>query len=576
MAHEDTNDGSATSSLKASSMAEETSPLLPKDATASKKQKERKWAKSVVYRILVTAFLVSLSFGVTQVPLIYVFGVMTCDEYYQHHPLPPPGTPAYADRCKVRSIEGSTARAVALLGAGTTFFGVMNLFVTGWMIKAWGIKRALMISIVWPAIRLFVQNIGVMTGAGVGIIIVQSSQIITIIGGPAGYLLALNSYATEIVRPAERTPTLGRLQGCAMFGTAIGFLAGGVLEDWFSDIMPFRVALVLFCISAAYTSISLPYIPLSEGMGKKASKSIGAFFEPLKMFTPRIWTLKDGSRSRQYGVLLLGTGAFLAVFATGYINVLLQMYATDVYGFGASDNSKLISLNFIIRALFLTFAFPAIITVGRTWLDNHNETRRHSVSNMETLDKDSSEHEIPTEADQLAPTALPAGEVEVTEPESPLRRTSTTQTTNSRAEENETFHFDLFYARYSLLLDGILTFLATFTATGWQLYIVAVVLPFAAGTGSAAKGVMLQMCAPEEKTDALSAISLLETVARLSTVSIFGVIFSAFAETGRPSLTFAVNGACAIVGFVVLVLARFPPEGAVRLRKEDEGEIDAG
>ena len=567
MAHEDEITNSAGSSVKSSISTSETSPLLPKDT--SPKKRATQWSKSVVYRVLVTAFLVSLSFGVTQVPLIYVFGVMTCDEYYQHHDLPPPGTPAYADRCRVRAIEGSTARAVALLGAGTTFFGVMNLFVTGWMIKAWGIKRALMISVIWPAIRLLVQNTGVMTGAGVGIIIVQCSQIITIFGGPAGYLLALNSYATEIVRPAERTPTLGRLQGVAMFGTAIGFLAGGVLEDWFSDIMPFRVALVLFCISAIYTYISLPLIPLSEGVGKKASRSLGAFFEPLKMFTPRIWTLSNGRKSRQYGVLLLGAGAFLAVFATGYINVLLQMYATDVYGFGASDNSKLISLNFIVRALFLTFAFPTIIRIGRNWLDNHDVPRRQSAADIETVDKDSID-EIPIDADRLAATALPAGAAEATEPEEPLKRTMTSQ--SSRVEENETFHFDLFYARWSLLLDGILTFLATFTATGWQLYVVAVALPLAAGTGSAAKGVMLQMCAPEEKTDALSAISLLETVARLSTVSIFGVIFSAFAEMGRPNLTFAVNGATAIVGFAVLMLAKFPPEGAVRYRQEDGEE----
>jgi MFS family permease len=358
-----------------------------------------------------------------------------------------------------------------------------------------------------------------------------------------------------------------------MFGTALGFLAGGLLEDWFSDIMPFRVALVLFCISTLYTYLSLPYIPLSEGVQKKATKSLGAFFEPLRMFTPRIWTLKDGQRSRQYGALLLGIGAFLAVFASGYINVLLQMYATDEFGFGASDNSKLISLNFIIRAAFLTFAFPAIIALGRTWLDKKEGIRRQSVSHIETTETDSVDN-IPTDPDRLAPVALPAGGVEATEPEEPLKRTITSQ--SSHMEENETFHFDLFYARYSLILDGVLTFLATFTATGWQLYVVACVLPFAAGTGSAAKGVMLQMCAPEEKTDALSAISLLESVARLSTVSLFGLVFSGFAEIGRLNLTFACNAAVAVIGFIVLMFARFPPEGAVRFRKEDAEDVDVG
>lgn len=569
MANEQESTKSTSGSVKSSSTSE-TAPLLPKDSSSNKTQ--RKWPKSVVYRVLITAFIVSLSFGVTQVPLIYVFGTMTCDEYYKHHKLPPLGTPAYEARCNIHSIEGSTARAVALLGSGTTFFGVANLFVTGWIIKAWGIKRALVISVLWPAVRLLIQNIGVMTGAGLGILIIQLSQIITIVGGPAGYLLALNSFATEVVLPSERTATLGRLQGCAMFGTALGYLAGGLLSDWFGIITPFRVTLVLFCISTIYALLFLPYVPLSEEVSKKASKSLGAFFDPLKMFIPRKWVLRNGTVQREYGVLLLGTGAFLAVFATGYIPVLLQMYATDIFGFKTSENSELISLNFVVRASFLTFAFPLIISTGRNWLDKRQGKVRFSQRSEDEAKQDN-EDEIPTDPDRLAPSALPAGEANADEPDEPLRRTSTSQSNKDR--ENESFAFDLLFTRYSLILDGILTSLATFVAQGWQMYIVAVVIPLAAGTGSAAKGTMLQMCTPEQRTDALSAISLLEMIARLSTVSLFGLVFSGFAEIGKAHLTFLVNGAVAVVGFVVLMFARFPPDGAARYVKDDPQDESA-
>ena len=493
---------------------------------------------------------------------------MTCDEYYKHHELPPPNTPAYDHRCNVHSIEASTARAVALLGSGTTLFGVVNLFFTGWMIKAWGIKRALLISMFWPAVRLLVQNIGVMTGAGLGIIIIQLSQIITIVGGPAGYLLALNSFATEVVLPAERTGTLGRLQGCAMFGTALGYLAGGLLSDWFGMITPFRVTLVLFCLSTAYGFLFLPYIPLSKEVEKKASKSLGAFFDPLKMFVPQRWILRNGIVQREYGVLLLGAGAFLAVFATGYIPVLLQMYATDVYGFGASDNSELISLNFVIRAAYLMFIFPPVIAAGRKWVEKRDQKKEMAAQRRKQEADEADEDAIPIDPDRLAPAALPTGEANADEPDEPLSRTVTSQ--SSKGEENESFVFDLYYIRYSLMLDGILTSLATFTAEGWQMWVVAAVLPLAAGTGSGAKGVMLQMTTMDQRTDALSAISLLEMVARLSTTSVFGLIFSGFAELGKPNLTFAVNGAFAVVGFVALMSARFPPNGAVRYTKTDD------
>ena len=408
-----------------------------------------------------------------------------------------------------------------------------------------------------------------MTGGGLGIIIIQLSQVITVVGGPAGYLLALNSFATEVVRPVERTATIGRLTGCAMFGTSLGYLAGGFLSDWFGIITPFRVTLVLFCISTIYGYLFLPTIPISEEVEKKASKSLGTFFDPLKMFIPRKWMLRNGTVRKEYGVLLLGTGAFLAVFATGYIPVLLQMYATDIFGFGTSENSELIALNFVIRATYLTFAFPAIIATGRKWLDRREGKNRAQERDEDEIDGDSDT--IPTDPHQLTSSALPAGEANANEPDEPLRRTSTAQSAN---EVEESFAFDLFYTRYSLVLDGILTFFATFTSQGYQMYIVASVLPLAAGTGSAAKGTMLQMCTPEQRTDALSAISLLEMVARLSTTSLFGLVFAVFAELGRPNLTFAVNAGVAVVGFGVLMFARFPPEGAVRYTKNYDEQGD--
>jgi hypothetical protein len=32
---------------------------------------------------MLCAFLVSLSFGITQVPMLYVFRIMACDAYYE-------------------------------------------------------------------------------------------------------------------------------------------------------------------------------------------------------------------------------------------------------------------------------------------------------------------------------------------------------------------------------------------------------------------------------------------------------------------------------------------------------------
>ncbi|KAI7527672.1 hypothetical protein KC331_g16189, partial [Hortaea werneckii] len=510
------------------------------------------WSKSVVYRVLLTGFLVSLSFGVTQVPLIYVFGVMTCDEYYKNHPdaglnlLQKPGLGH--NRCQIHAIEASTARSVALLGTSTTLFGVINLFFTGWMMKAFGVKKALMLTVFFPAVRLAVQNIGVEAGANLGILIVQCSQMITVVGGPVGYLLALNSLATEVVEPAERTGTLGRLSGCAMFGTAIGYLAGGLIGDYLGIIWPFRVTLALFILCCIYIQLCLPEIHNKE-VEAKASKSLSSFFDPIKMFAPQKFIRPNGHVYKEYGVLFLGIGTFLGVLATSYIPVLLQMYSTDVFGFGTSENGFLISINSLVRGFFLTFAFPHIISQGRKWLNKapkHCEetgSRRRGSYNGDT-EQAHTPPRTPTQPPQarkpepLIPNPSPA-------PSSPS--SSSTETPPQEAEKavEETSPFDLHFTQTSLLLDALLTSLCTFTTSAPQMYLIAIILPLASGTGPAAKGTILQFCTPAQRVDALSAISLVELVARLSSTSLFGVVFAGFAERGAAHWTFAVNAGIA-------------------------------
>ena len=74
--------------------------------------------------------------------------------------------------------------------------------------------------------------------------------------------------------------------------------------------------------------------------------------------------------------------------------------------------------------------------------------------------------------------------------------------------------------------------------------------------------------------DALSAISLVELVARLSSTSLFGVVFAGFAERGAAHWTFAVNAGIAGLGWVVLMGARFPRKGARRWMVGGEDDVE--
>ncbi len=52
------------------------------------------------------------------------------------------------------------------------------------------------------------------------------------------------------------------------------------------------------------------------------------------------------------------------------------------------------------------------------------------------------------------------------------------------------------------------------------------------------------MCPTSQRVDALNAITLVENIARLTTLGLFGFIFSALAEVGKAYITFYCNGVC--------------------------------
>lgn len=291
-----------------------------------------------------------------------------------------------------------------------------------------------------------------------------------------------------------------------MFGTAIGYLAGGIIGDKVGIIWPFRVTLGLFLLSCCYVLLFLPWIPKNKAEQQAwTAKGISRLFGPFRIFVPQKWMYPGGSIHTEYGALLLGTGVFLGVLATGYLPILLQLYSTDIFGFGTTENGYLISFYSVLRGLFLMLAFPRIINVGRAWLKRHDDRRGEpAITQNGKPTEDSAIPDLPVEPEQLNTTEAIENEQEPIEPQ-------------KLADEKETFAFDLFYSKFSLILDGILTLGATFVNRGWQMYLVAAVLPFAAGTGAAAKGTILQMCVASERTDALSAITLIENLARLST-----------------------------------------------------------
>ncbi|CAN8099829.1 unnamed protein product [Discula destructiva] len=527
-------------------------------------------------KVLLAGLIISFSFSFTQVPIFYVFHLMECDVYYESHP-PYTGT---GDRCALNEIAAGTATQFSLLGISTTFFGTLNLFVTGWMVKKWGPRFSLVLQTFIPAIRVSTQVLGVIAGGSAGITIIQATQLITILGGPAGYILVVNTIAGELVEPMQRTAVFGQLQGCLMLGQATGYLLGGMVGDAFGARMPFQVAFFLFLLSSCYGGFVLPYISpesLSDGKKNGARGGVSGFLAPLKVMAPQGIRLASGQFIKHYGVFFLSCGIFLSVLATGYAPLLIQMYATAYFDFTQADNGWLMSGNALMRSFFLFFIFPRIIDQGRQW---YVSRWKKSAKPARAIHKQRNGNAHNENQEDGALSRIPSRPENMEAPmagnrvdEEPLALQQHGETVE---EERVAVRFDLFFLRWSLLVDGILTAGAALCSNKWQIYLAAFLLPFGSGSAPAGKGVITQMCPNSQRTDALNAVTLVENIARLATQGLFGFVFSALAQIGKAYLTFYVNAAVAIVGMAVLYLSHFPPLDSAMVEdlEEDEEECE--
>ncbi|KAI1814427.1 hypothetical protein GGS20DRAFT_412330 [Poronia punctata] len=511
-------------------------------------------------RILLAGFLMAFTLGITQVPILYVFRLMECEIFYQHNPPSPL-------KCQRREIDAGTALQFSVLGMSTSLSGVINLFVCGYFIKLWGPRWSFVSQTMLLGLRVSTQVIGVTLGGRTGEIVFQTCQAIGMVGGPRGYQLVLNTAVSEVVAPKDRTAVFGRLQGSIMLGTAFGYLCksvfpfcllffffffvhlphyiyyeltmnrkkkkvGGVLGDIYNIRRPFEVAFFLYLISSLYGALFLPSTGTTTAKTKvpgTAARGLNSFFAPLRVIVPHKYRLESGQVMKNYGMVFLALGIFLGVFASGYAPLLLQMYATSTFHFTTTSNGWLMFLTSSIRGLFLLFAFPHIVRVGRLWYNK---------------------------------------------PQTPLPPTTLSPEDDEDDEDAAAAPFDLFFVRYSLLTDALVTFLTGLSRSSYQIYLAGILLPLASGSAPAAKGVMTALCPGEQRGDAIGAITLVESAAMLATQGLFGLIFAAFADLGRPGWTFFCNAGIAVLGFAVLFLARLPPGTSVRVDDDDNNDND--
>lgn len=137
----------------------------------------------------------------------------------------------------------------------------------------------------------------------------------------------------------------------------------------------------------------------------------------------------------------------------GYLPTLLQLYATDVFAFGTQQNGWLIFMYSMLRGVFLTFAFPKAISLGRAF----TTARQARIRKRNALEQTESNSDT-TERDPLL------GRTSKKNNNATARQVDT-NSDRAASKKQTTFTFDLTYTRGYVRYTVVLSFILFFTVT---------------------------------------------------------------------------------------------------------------
>jgi hypothetical protein len=128
-----------------------------------------------------------------------------------------------------------------------------------------------------------------------------------------------------------------KLQGCAEIDNHLG---GGVAYRYVGPLVPFQTAFLLLCFATLFGLAFLPSIPPTEPSGTEPEKKKG-MLAPLRVFIPRKKMI-NGRNRYDFNLFLLGLGAGISVFATGYVPLSLQLIGTNRFNFEPMESGILL------------------------------------------------------------------------------------------------------------------------------------------------------------------------------------------------------------------------------------------
>ena len=137
-----------------------------------------------------------------------------------------------------------------------------------------------------------------------------------------------------------------------------------------------------------------------------------------------------------------------------------------MFDFNQDDNGRLMSSFSLVRGIFLIFIFPQVISLGRKWFQRRFARKKMEEEGEEEGNSSGSERDTDSESrDDVLPTSPQ-------QIEAPIVSQAVDEPVSAEPTHNPYYcAFDLFFLRWSLVLDGALTTICAYATQKWHIYL---------------------------------------------------------------------------------------------------------
>ncbi|WWC88216.1 uncharacterized protein L201_003121 [Kwoniella dendrophila CBS 6074] len=487
-----------------------------------------------VDRLLPYVFLCTIGPSVVAASNLFVVKYLMCRYYWVKQGtdnIPNPGD----DRCSNRDVQ---ALAGSVLAALATLDGIFS-FISSPYVQSLSDKygrRPLLI--IGPLLAT------ISTGSILLAYYINNTTLAWILLVLTGIFVSASTKAVflpslcvaDVATDDARTRFYSRMEAVALLGPGTAYIISAVVSRYVSNIaVPYFIALGAQVGASLWSFFfiaetkqfnkndnnhneensddddgnSVSSSNQGRGIVAEITESLEAPVKPLKL----IWPHKHKGKLH-WELFVVALSLFMTTSGTVFIATASLLFLSDKFNFNPENNAWMLAFLTFSRFAYLIILFPFILKFGRAGYN------RYLLWKQKRMQGDRERQPL-------------------------IRRD-----TSDRQEDAN--YFDVILAFFSVIIDALALGFVSLSLSYQQVLGAFAIMAFGAGDNPTFKAVFVSYAPPEHSSEALAALDMVFSAAKLASPPLLGSLYAAFVEIGKPQFLFLTAGGLCATGALLI------------------------